>query len=203
MLMDVSESMKETDPDKHSVEAAKTLIQKMDAQKRAALLQTIASETGGSYYNVSNAQDLSPVFEKIYYEQQDRYLIGERAGSAKNSTYYAVLRVLLLAGIGALIGLSLGIVFDNRYLARSFSIGGVVAGLLAGGILEIGLGSPDIPGYPVRLLADVVLAAVLTLFTIIVPLRDTNTPHDQRRIYGKRSGSASAFGSGRSNSQGF
>ena len=36
-------------------------------------------------------------------------------------------------------GLALGIVFDNRHLALSFSIGGAVSGVLAGVVLEYGL----------------------------------------------------------------
>src|SRR5207245_90455 len=99
-------------------------------------LQTIATETAGTYYNVENANQLSDVFNKIYLlNQQDRHLVGPRVGVEQDSTLYAVLRVLFLTAIGTLIGLSLGIIFDNTYLARSFSIGGGVAGFFAGFIL--------------------------------------------------------------------
>lgn len=309
MLMDVSESMKETDPNRQSIQAAKTLIEKMDAQKRAAvlifndradivqpltgvdkqlakdsmiqkldslgmpqggtnigialetamkhmeeansekrksmlivisdgysemnvatslapykkngviintvgmnakldprgaeLLQAIALETGGSYYNVNNAQDVSSVFEKIYYEQQDRHLVGERMGHTKDSVYYAVLRILFLIGIGACIGLSLGIVFDNRYLARSFFLGGLIAGLLAGGILEVGLGNPSISDYVSRFSANVVLAVVLTLSTVLIPIQNTNSTQEQNRFYKGRNSSTATIEKGKSNSQGF
>ncbi|KHF35635.1 hypothetical protein CM49_02139 [Paenibacillus sp. P1XP2] len=107
------------------------------------LLKAIAQETGGQYYDVQNAGDLSPVFQKIYRDAGERTLLIERTGPQENSTLYLIARVVFLALIGAGIGIALGLIFDNRYLARSFGAGGTVSGLLAGLLLEFGLTGED------------------------------------------------------------
>lgn len=67
--------------------------------------------------------------------------MGERNGSDSGRLLYAVERVLLLTATGALLGLALGLIFDNKHIAKSFSIGGAVAGLLVGLVLEMGFAS--------------------------------------------------------------
>ncbi|WP_042462571.1 vWA domain-containing protein [Neobacillus dielmonensis] len=139
----------------------------------AQLLKSIASSTGGSFHDVKNADDLKKVFEKIYLENQDRLLVTERYGIFKDSTYLAVLHVLFITLIGGLFGLALGILFDNRYLAKSYSITGLVSGLLAGLVLEIGLqDSSFLSGFPYRLVADILLTAATALGTMIIPIRE-------------------------------
>ncbi len=69
----------------------------------------------------------------------------ERHGLVSDSLYLGILRVIFLAAIGGLFGLMLGILFDNRYLARSYTITGLFAGLLAGLVLEIGLQNATMP----------------------------------------------------------
>lgn len=113
----------------------------------AQLLQTIAAETGGQYYDVQNAADLSFIFQKIYDDVGDRSLLTKRTGAMEDSVYYQIVRVVAMLLIGAATGLALGIVFDNRHLARSFSIGGAVSGVLAGVVLEYGL-SGERSGMP-------------------------------------------------------
>lgn len=134
------------------------------------LLQDIARVTGGQYYDVTDANRLGEVFQQIYDRLGDRTLLTERSDRAADSPYYAVVRVLALILIGTALGLGLGIVFDNRHLARSFSFGGALSGLAAGLILEFGLNGDTITDPMIRLLALLVLVAILTLFTYVVPV---------------------------------
>ncbi|MEH7374683.1 vWA domain-containing protein [Neobacillus drentensis] len=138
----------------------------------AQLLKLIASRTGGSFYDVKNANELTNVFEKIYLENQDRLLVTQRHGLFQDSTYLAILRVVLITLIGGLFGLALGIIFDNRYLAKSYVITGVFAGLLAGLVLELGLQDSLQSGFSYRLAADILLTALTGLGTLIIPIRE-------------------------------
>ncbi|MBD2866449.1 vWA domain-containing protein [Paenibacillus oceani] len=137
------------------------------------LLRNIALRTGGEYHSVDDVQKLTNVFEQIYRANQSWHLVGERTGPAAGSLLYALERIVIVAVIGLLIGLSLGIIFDNRFLARSFSAGGALAGLLAGLILEQGLQSGDFPFWAVRAAADLTLAAVLSLATLLIPFKES------------------------------
>ncbi|MDP4097293.1 VWA domain-containing protein [Paenibacillus sp. P96] len=136
------------------------------------LLQAIAQMTGGIYYDVTDAGQLSLVFGEIYNSLGDRTLVTERTGMYAESTYLAVYRTVALAIIGALIGLALGLMFDNRYLARNFAIGGVPAGLLAGLLLENGLRGSIWLDPVVRFLAALLLAGIIALFSFVLPIRD-------------------------------
>lgn len=161
-------------------------VNKQDRQGNE-LLRRIASKTGGTYHSVGDLQRLSAVFEKIYKANQGWHLVGERTGSAADSIYYAALRIVFITIIGTLIGLALGIIFDNRFLARSFSVGGAIAGLLAGFILEQGLKLGAVPPGTIRAAADVVLAVVLSLSTLLVSYKETKTGDAGQPFY--RSGS--------------
>lgn len=138
----------------------------------SSLLKSIAQETGGQYYDVQNAGDLSLVFQKIYKDAGERTLVTERTGPQQSSMVYLILRVASLVVIGAAIGLALGLIFDNRYLARSFGVGGAVSGLLAGFVLEFGLSGGSVSDPVIRFLSCLVLAGVLALFTAIIPIKE-------------------------------
>ncbi|MFU1793792.1 vWA domain-containing protein [Paenibacillus azoreducens] len=138
----------------------------------SSLLREIAQETGGQYYDVQNADGLSPVFQKIYKDAGERTLVTERTGPLQDSMVYLILRVASLALIGAGIGLALGLIFDNRYLARSFGVGGTVSGLLAGLMLEFGLTGEGWKDTMIRLLSCLALAGVLALFTLVIPVKE-------------------------------
>lgn len=135
------------------------------------LLKRIAEETGGSYFDVEHADQMTGVFGQIYdMSRQDRNLVSERTGAAENSLVYAILRLVSFIVIGGLVGLALGFIFDNRHLAKSFTIGGAVSGLLAGLLLETGLSSVHFLDILLRLLACALMAVVLTLFTVFIPV---------------------------------
>ncbi|MFX3635780.1 MAG: VWA domain-containing protein [Candidatus Pristimantibacillus sp.] len=138
----------------------------------SALLQQIANSTGGSYYDVTEANGLTLAFQNIYDTIDDRTLVTERTGANADSTTYTLLRLLSLLIIGAAIGVSLGLVFDNRFLAVSFGAGGIVGGLLAGFILDSGLSGHSFLDPFSRLTAVLVLAAIISLFTLIVPIKE-------------------------------
>ncbi|MBX4146003.1 vWA domain-containing protein [Paenibacillus lautus] len=140
----------------------------------AQLLQTIAAETGGQYYDVQNAADLSFVFQKIYDDVGDRSLLTKRTGVMEDSVYYQIVRIAAMLLIGAAMGLSLGIVFDNRHLALSFSIGGAVSGVLAGVVLEYGLSGVEVGDASIRMLACFILAGVIALFTLVIPVKENS-----------------------------
>lgn len=160
----------------------------------AALLQNIADSTGGSYYDVTEANGISLVFQNIYDKLDKQTLLTERTGKAADSGFYTLLRLLSLAIIGAAIGVSLGLLFDNRHLAVSFGAGGIVGGLLAGFILDFGLSGDQLSDAFSRLAAVLVLAAIIGLFTLVVPIRDNNTP--KTRGGGRKSGIAGRSSSG-------
>jgi Ca-activated chloride channel family protein len=140
-------------------------------QEGIRLLQSIAAETGGAFYDVKRAEGVTGAFDQIYENGQRWHLMNERAGDAASDGYHGLLRVALILLIGALLGLSLGAVFDNRYLAKSFAIGGAVAGLIAGILLETGLQARTEP-FIVRGFADTVLALVLSFSTVIAAVDD-------------------------------
>lgn len=140
----------------------------------AQLLQTIAAETGGQYYDVQNAADLSFVFQKIYDDVGDRSLLTKRTGVMEDSVYYQIVRIASMLLIGAAMGLALGIVFDNRHLALSFSIGGAVSGVLAGVVLEYGLSGVEVGDASIRMLACFILAGIIALFTLVIPVKENS-----------------------------
>ncbi|GGO00544.1 vWA domain-containing protein [Saccharibacillus kuerlensis] len=145
------------------------------------LLRDIADRTGGTYTDVANADQISLAFQDIYRNLDDHTLLTDRTGAAAGSTYLQILHIVLILLIGTALGLALGLVFDNRFLAKSFGIGGAVAGLVAGLILEFGLQGDTLSAPIVRLLADLALAFIIALFTLVVPIRE-----QQRRERGRK-----------------
>lgn len=145
------------------------------------LLRQISSRTGGSYHSVNNAQELPTVFNNIYNISQKWHLAGGRTGDALFSAWYSCLRVLFLGIIGALMGVGLGAIFDNRFLAKSFAIGGSAAGLAAGLVLEFGLKDGGLPDWGVRALSAVILALVLGFSTLVIPFKKIRTEGEEGR----------------------
>ncbi|CAI6080915.1 hypothetical protein PAECIP112173_03048 [Paenibacillus sp. JJ-100] len=159
------------------------------------LLKNIAQQTGGMYYDVPDAGGLDLAFQQIYDTIDERTLVTERTGAMEHSVYLAIFRVAALLFIGVALGVSLGLVFDNRHLALSFGVGGAVSGLLAGLLLEWGLNGSNVGDAFVRLGAMLILSGVLTLFSWIVPIKE-NTPRKSkgRRDAGRGTSSAEGFG---------
>ncbi len=140
------------------------------------LLTEIASQTGGQYYGVAQAADLTQTFQQIYSKLDQRTLVTERSEPFNSNLYYQILHVVLIMLLGALLGVGLGLMFDNRFLARSFGIGGGVGGLLAGLLLEWGIGRTDWSWTDsvIRFFAIMLLVLIISLFTLIVPIGENN-----------------------------
>ncbi|MDO3412739.1 vWA domain-containing protein [Saccharibacillus sp. CPCC 101409] len=153
----------------------------VEAEDGYRLLQNIADSTGGTYTDVKNADQISLAFQNIYRNLDDHTLLTDRTGAPAGSTYLQILHIVLILLIGAALGVALGLVFDNRFLAKSFGIGGAAAGLAAGLILEFGLQGDSLGAPSVRLLADLALATIIALFTLIVPVRE-----QQRKERGRK-----------------
>jgi len=138
------------------------------------LLTNIATETGGRYYDVAQATNLTQTFQQIYDTLDKRTLVTERSEPFNSNLYYQILHVVLVMILGGLLGVGLGLLFDNRFLARSFGIGGGVGGLLAGLLLEWGIGKTDWTDGVIRFLAIMILALIIALFTLVIPIGENN-----------------------------
>lgn len=186
--------------------AVNTIGLGLDNPDGSALLKDIATRTGGQYQDVTEADQLSFAFQKIYDNIGDRTLVTERTGPTQNSSYYMALRIVALILLGAALGLGLGIMFDNRYLAKSFSIGGAAGGVLSGLLLEFGLSGNDFSDTLIRLLACLVLAGVIALFTLVVPIKENQvrlTARKSRFGAGTSAGSTMGGRSGGNQNRGF
>lgn len=141
-----------------------------------SLLKKLSRNTGGNYYSVYDSKNIKGIFNKIYRERDRRLLIDARNGGFENSLIYGILRVLFILVLGALMGLSVVLTFDNRYAAKSFVIGGMIGGIAAGIILEAGFNLFPWQGEIHRLIADLFLAVVFTSLGVNVPIdnRDEN-----------------------------
>lgn len=162
----------------------------MENQQGNNLLKWIANRTGGTFYEVDEVQSLSGVVTQIYRSTQTWHLVGERMGALADSLYYAIVRVGCIVIIGALMGLGAGSMFDNRYLVRSYLVGGAIGGLLAGIILELGLqgAGPEWPAYFYRGVADVLLAIVLSLSTLLVAYKQSSSLDGNDSMYFRNRG---------------
>lgn len=139
------------------------------------LLKNISDETGGNYYSVKNPDELTSVFQKIYMNKDKRLLVDRRNGKAVHNLTYTFLRILFITIIGVLIGTAIGLMFDNKYLVKGFTIGGIVSGLIAGLILEVGFLNIPLLGAAYRCMADVALATIFTLFSLTVIMNERST----------------------------
>ncbi|KQO18578.1 vWA domain-containing protein [Paenibacillus sp. Leaf72] len=147
----------------------------------ADLLRNIAESTGGAYYDVQKATEVSTAFQTIYDTIDDRTLVTKRTGPMADATFYKIVRVISMLLIGGVLGVAIGLFFDNRYLARSFGIGGAVGGLLAGLVLEAWLSGHLLSDSFTRFMAIALLAIMISLFTLIVPIRENSRPVNDRR----------------------
>jgi len=145
----------------------------IDDASGVAALQSIATTTGGSYHDVREAGELSLIYRSLYDESvEDRTLVTERDGASADSGFYQWMRILSIAALGALIGVGMGVFFDNRYLARSFGIGGAVGGLIGGWLLEGSLSGIGFTDGLSRLGALLLIAFFIGLFPLFVAVRE-------------------------------
>ncbi|AKN30799.1 von Willebrand factor A [Clostridium carboxidivorans P7] len=137
-----------------------------------SMLKEIAKESGGNYYNVKEIKDLKNVFNKIYRDRQQRLLVDKRYGIYEASSLYKFLRVMFITFLGALIALSVSLVFDNKNLLKGFLVGGILSGFAAGIIMEAGFLYVPWMGMLHRCIADIVIAVIFTIIPVKVDVKD-------------------------------
>lgn len=135
-------------------------------------LKKIARYTHGEYYNVKHASDLKGTFSKIYYATQQRLLVDRRDGLTEFSTFYMILRVLLITIISGLITMSVSFVFDNKNLLKRFLAGGIAAGFLGGLVMEMGFLNFPEHGSLYRAILAIMISIVFTLIPVMVDVKD-------------------------------
>jgi Ca-activated chloride channel family protein len=146
------------------------------------VLKDIAADTDGTFYDVSNTDEITGIFKKIYLNGTERTLITPRTGKTEHSTVYAVLRIVFVGILMFLLALGIGLMFDNKYITKGFSIGGIIGGITAGIIIEY--------CYTIeyRYAASLIFALIFTLCSLSVKfkqdfLRVRDTAGDRRSIY--------------------
>ncbi|MCQ1528569.1 VWA domain-containing protein [Lutispora saccharofermentans] len=167
------------------------------------MLKRISQATGGNYYNVSRVENVENIFNKIYREKDLRLLVGERHGSTSYSILYSIMRIAFIAVIGAIIGISVGVLFDDKYIARSFALGGLLAGIAGGAIIEAGFRLAPWMGFFHRLLADISLSAIFALFPFAVGINEAQNTGKKNADIRKESSSRGSRDIGKTQSRSF
>lgn len=132
----------------------------LGAEVKADVLSSVALATGGKYYPVSDASQLSLLFHKIYDENRDMTKV--RSSNTGNSMLHIVLRILSWAMVGLAVGAGQGVRENTREDLRACSLGGFLGGAVGGALFDpvantIALGA----GLVGRCLADVVVGACI------------------------------------------
>ena len=135
-------------------------------------LVDIATLTGGEHYSTSDTTMIAGAFGKIRYAEGKRELMTERSDEKAEEPLYMILRVGFLALLAFLMALALGILFDNRFLAKGLMLGGTLGGLI-GGIIVEGLFAQGITPYIVRLGYWLVFGLCLVMFTGLITFKDS------------------------------
>jgi Ca-activated chloride channel family protein len=128
------------------------------------ILGKISMRTGGRVVSVDNIGE-SPDFEKEVMRsmgvKQIRNLLKERSGATFDSSFYRVMRIVMITLMGLLLGYSLAFVFQYRSLGFPLSCGGVVSGIFAAFLLEFGIQKSFLPATSIRIIHDVILSTVV------------------------------------------
>lgn len=131
------------------------------------IMSQLADGTGGSFYDIQSADQIIGVFSNIKnHTSNTRLLLTRRYASERKNALYGTERVMFISLFGILIGLALGLIFDNKQLAKNLIIGGIVTGLLAGLTMELGLFAYFNTRF-CRLFMDLLLSIVVCLFTTV------------------------------------
>lgn len=134
---------------------------------QADLLQAIATGTGGKYFPVAKAGDLTALFGRILTEH--RAVAGgtgargpAAAPSDPSSTLVYVLRIVGWAIIGLVIGIGQGIRENTREDLLACSLGGLIGGLIGGALFDpIASAAAGGTGAISRAVADIVVGAAI------------------------------------------
>ncbi|HSK80488.1 MAG TPA: vWA domain-containing protein, partial [Thermoanaerobaculia bacterium] len=129
---------------------------------QADLLRSVAVETGGEYYPVADASELTALFERIVREHGGQMVEAEAADSDTNPLLLLGLRTLSWALMGLLIGLGQGVRENTREDLWACAFGGLLGGALGGALFDpvVNLFSAG-NGLAGRALADLVVGACI------------------------------------------
>ena len=148
-----------------------------DFDQAIALLQRISNATGGRQFSVESYTGLEDVVVESMQEAEaftmqavtdnaekaapepKRNLLLFRGGKRENSVIYGLMHILFVTALGFLMGYALCELFSHRDRYKPLITGGIISGLLAGIVLELGL-QLHLPAILVRLLACVILSTV-------------------------------------------
>lgn len=138
------------------------------------LLQDISSKTNGAFYNINSVSKLKDIYTTIYHTSNQRLLIDRRSGVLQYSSIYTILRITFITIISIAIGLGMGIMFDNKNIVKSFTIGGVLSGIIAGIIFEFGFRRNLWTPFTIRLVAVFIIAFLYSLIptSIVIGLNN-------------------------------
>lgn len=132
----------------------------------AALLSSIAEQTGGHYYSVGDASDLIAVFDAIFVENVDMASTGSDASPqaelVSSPALLLLVRILSWAVMGLAIGAGQGVRENSREDLRACSLGGLLGGAVGGALFIpvsgwVGLGA----GLVGRALGDVIVGGCI------------------------------------------
>ncbi len=132
-----------------------------------AILEGIATETGGRYYAVADASSLTALFERIFTENIDMAsraegMPAEKAEPLTSPIVLFLLRILSWAAMGLAIGAGQGIRENTGEDLRACALGGFLGGLMGGALFDpltnLVTFSEGVWG---RALADVVVGACI------------------------------------------
>lgn len=132
----------------------------------------IANLTGGQHYSTSDTTMIAGAFGQIRYDEGKRELMTERSDEKAEVALYMVLRVGFLTILAFLMALALGIMFDNRFLAKGLMIGGTLGGLIGGIVVEMLFKQGTTP-YMVRLGYWLMFGLCLATFTGLITFKDS------------------------------
>jgi Ca-activated chloride channel family protein len=151
-----------------------------DPSRGIALLQKIATATGGKQTTIDNFEDFEQTVVQSMNDpsistqtstvktqkteikvKEVRNLLKKRVGHLEDSVLYMILHILFITIIGAFMGLVIAFIFGNRDLIHRMLAGGIVSGVLAGLVLEFFLQNDVFTDYIVRLIASIILTVVL------------------------------------------
>ncbi len=124
------------------------------------LMTLIADKTGGVFVNVDDVNDLEEAMFKAGDLGDERHLLGYR-NSENLNLLYAVMRILLITGLGIVIGLEKAAIcekfMDTTAVIRSSAVGSALAGIC----MEMGMNALRMPPALIRVLVCLLISLTL------------------------------------------
>ena len=93
-------------------------------------LKKLANGTGGTFYSVENINQVQGALEKVMTTKNTRFLLG--VDTSEGAWYISLFRVLAYTLIGYWECITLGLIFDNRYVYLGLRWTCILTGVLAG-----------------------------------------------------------------------